>query len=171
MEWKRARRKLLLSLAVVTALGLTTVAMVQAAPDSGASRDLISAPAAPEASASPASQPAAGVTAPSEVKDLNGALETLKTTIAEGKAGHWWYMSSLICLLIMFGLKVAGVFAKIGRWKYIILPTLSIAAALLAAFQGGVSLSTAVGVFSSSWATGMLEELWNHGILKKPHNS
>lgn len=91
--------------------------------------------------------------------------------IKAGKEGRWWYLSSLACLLIMFILSKVGVFEKIGRWKYAILPTLSIGSALLAAFQGGVSVDHALGVFTSSWVMGMVEEAWNHGVLNKPHKT
>ena len=46
-----------------------------------------------------------------------------------------------------------------------------VASALLATFQGGVSVEHAIGVFTSSWATGMLEEAWSHGVKGKPHAS
>lgn len=88
-----------------------------------------------------------------------------------GKEGRWWYLSSLACLLIMFVLSKLKVFEKIKRWKYAVLPALSIGAALLAAFQGGVTLDHAIGVFTSSWAMGMVEEAFNHGILGKPHKT
>ena len=128
-----------------------------------------SAPAAPGVLASPASPSQPATTAPNEPKDASEVVTAVKDAIAAGKSGSWWYMSSVICLVIMFLLKAFKVLEKIGRAKYIILPILSLAAALLAAFQGGVSIEGAVGVFTSSWAMGMLEELFNHGILGKPH--
>ena len=105
-----------------------------------------------------------------EPADPKAAVEQAKQAYAAAKGGQWWYFSALVTMLIMFGLKFAKVLEKIGRWKYVIVPVLSLAAALLAAFQGGVSVDHAIGVFTSSWATGMLEELWNHGILGKPHD-
>jgi hypothetical protein len=119
----------------------------------------------------PASQPAgsasvAPVTPPADAKQ---AIEAGKTAIEAAKQGRWWYFSSLICLILMFVLKLVGVLEKMGRWKYIVLPVLSLAAALLATFQGGVTIENAIGVFASSWAMGMLEELVNHGVLGKPH--
>jgi hypothetical protein len=135
----------------------------RAAPD--ASPAGISAPAAPGASASPV--PA--TTAPSEPKDIKEAVDLVGKGVKAAKEGKWWYMSSLACLLIMFVLSKLKVFSKIGRWKYAVLPALAIGSALLAAFQGGVSIDTALGVFTSSWVTGMVEEAFNHGILGKPH--
>jgi ABC-type uncharacterized transport system permease subunit len=80
-------------------------------------------------------------------------------------------MSALIIIVIMFILKTAKLLEKLGRWKYIVVPVLALAAALLSAFQGGLSFEVAAGVFTSGWATGMLEELWSHGILGKPHSA
>ncbi len=113
-----------------------------------------------------ASTPASAPVVPVTVKD---AASTAKGAYDAGRAHQWWYMSSLLCLLVMFILKITGALAKMGRAKYIVLPILSLGAGLLAAFQGGVGIETAVGVFSSTWATGMLEELWNHGIMGKAH--
>jgi len=120
----------------------------------------------------PASQPAgsasaAPVTPPADTKE---AIEAGKAAIEAAKKHQWWYFSSLVCLILMFVLKLVGVLEKMGRWKYIVLPVLSLAAALLAAFQGGVTLEHAIGVFATSWSMGMLEELVNHGIRGQPHS-
>lgn len=116
----------------------------------------------------PASQPAP----PTDVK---GAIDTAKEGYKAVKEGRWWYFSALAVTLLMFLLKFVGIKAgfwpKMGRWRYILPPVLSIAAALLAAFQGGVSFDTALGVFTSSYATSSLQELWEHGILNKPRAS
>jgi hypothetical protein len=103
--------------------------------------------------------------------DAKGAAAKVDEAIKAAKAGNWWYFSSIVCLLVMFGLKAAGLLKKLGRWRYVILPVLSIAAALLAAFQGGVSVQSAVGVFATSWCMGMLEELVRHGIMGKPKSA
>jgi hypothetical protein len=132
-----------------------------------------SAPVVPATSDSPAPK-AATATAkpkPTEPKDLGEAIEAGKTAVAAAQAGQWWYFSSVVCLIIMFVLKATKVLKKMGRWRYIVLPILSLASALLAAFQGGVGLATAIGVFSSSWSMGMLQELVRHGILGKPHET
>ncbi len=91
--------------------------------------------------------------------------------MAAAQAGQWWYFSSIVIMVVMFGLKKFKVLAKLGRWKFVLVPSLSLIAAVLATFQGGVSLQAAVGVFTTGWATGMVEELWTHGILGKPHES
>jgi len=108
-------------------------------------------------------------------KDLKGAAEQAKAAIAAAKEGRWWYFSALIVMLVMFLLKFAGTkigswWPKLGRWRYVIAPVLSLAGALLAAFQGGVSIDTAITVFTSSYATPALQELYEHGILGKPHS-
>jgi len=119
-----------------------------------------------KAAPGPASAPSL-VTPPA---DLKGAVDAGRQAVGAAREGKWWYFSSLVCLVLMFGLKMSGLLAKMGRWKYIILPILSLAAALLATFQGGVTIDHAIGVFTSSWAAGMLEELVNHGIRGQPHS-
>lgn len=100
-----------------------------------------------------------------ETKDL------INNAILAGKSGKWWYLSSLVIMIIMLVIKkVEIIYSKLGRLKYVIVPILSLSAALMASFQGGVSFEAALGVFSTGWATGMLEELWNHGILGKTHS-
>jgi len=112
------------------------------------------------------------LSAPTDVKE---AVKAGKEAVTAAKEGKWWYFSALVLTLLMFGLKFAGTkigswWPKLGRWRYVIVPVLSLAAALLAAFQGGVSFDTALGVFTSSYATASLEELWNHGLLGKAHS-
>lgn len=106
---------------------------------------------------------------PPEPVDARTVIKQGKELIIAAKSGKWWYFSAILIMLAMFIMKSIKILESIGRWKYIIVPTLSIIAALLAAFQGGVSLEHAVGVFTTGWSTGMLEELINHGILGKPH--
>lgn len=72
-------------------------------------------------------------------------------------------------LLKLIGLKV-GFWEKLGRWRYVIVPVLSLAAALLAKFQGGLSFQAAAAVFGTGMAAAKLEELWSHGILGKKHS-
>jgi hypothetical protein len=147
--------------AVIAALGLIWASLTYAQPpDALASKVETKAPAS--------SQPA---DTPKPPDDLAGAVEKGKEAVAAAQAGQWWYFSSVVCLVIMFVLKAAKLLEKMDRWKYIVLPILSLAAALLAAFQGGVGWSQAIGVFGTSWAMGMLEELINHGILGKPHST
>lgn len=109
---------------------------------------------------------------PANPKDLKEALETGKNAVAAAKSGNWWLFSALVVTLVLFLLKLLGTkvgswWSKLGRWRYVIPPVLSLAAALLATFQGGVSIDAAVTVFTASWATTGMEELWNHGILGK----
>lgn len=100
-----------------------------------------------------------------ETKDL------INNAILAGKSGKWWYLSSLIIMIVMFVIKKVNIiYSKLGRFKYIVVPILSLTAAVFASFQGGVSFESALGVFATGWATGMLEELWNHGILGKIHS-
>ncbi len=112
------------------------------------------------------------------VKTPDGAKEAIgsaKDAFAAAKSGKWWYFSALAITILMFFLKLIGGFVgfweKLGRWRYIIAPTLSILAALLATFQGGVSFEAAIAVFTSSYATASLQELWEHGILGKARAS
>jgi hypothetical protein len=124
--------------------------------------------------AQPTTQPAVDAATPpsptpAEPKNLGEAADQVGEAIEAAKGGDWWYFSALVIMIVMFALKGFKVLAKLGRVKYVIVPALSLGAALLAAFKGGVSVEAAVGVFTSSWATGMLEELMNHGILGKPH--
>ena len=116
---------------------------------------------------------AAGVP-PSPAGDITGAIGQAKDAVKAAKEGRWWYFSALVLTVLMFLLKFiglkAGFWAKLGRWRYVIVPVLSLGAALLAAFQGGVSFDTALGVFTSAYAMASLEELWTHGILGRPHS-
>lgn len=108
---------------------------------------------------------------PAEPQTVSEVAELGKQAVSAARGGSWWYFSALVIMAVMFGAKRSGLLAKLGRWRYVVVPVLSLAAALLAAFQGGVSIEAAGGVFSTGWATGMVEELWSHGILGKPHSS
>ncbi|MCU0913017.1 MAG: hypothetical protein MUC88_00465 [Planctomycetes bacterium] len=130
--------------------------------------------AAADARLSPTSQPVTKpvpASQPSEPKDIGEATGAVKDAIAAAKGGQWWYLSAVIIMLAMFGLKTTKLLEKMGRWKYVVSPVLSLTAALLATFQGGLTFEAAAGVFATGWATGMLEELVNHGILGKPHTT
>lgn len=159
---------LLLSAILIPARGVCSPTEVRAFP-----RETINSVPVPPVTLAwigPDEAKAEGTTAvPGEPTSIGEAVDAGKKALAAGQAGQWWYLSSLVCLILMFALKAFKVFEKIGRWKYVILPILSLAAALLAAFQGEVNLTTAIGVFGSTWSMGMLEELVNHGILGKPH--
>ena len=123
------------------------------------------------APASPAAKTAPTADQPAEPTDVKEAAGTLKDAVAAARAGKWWHFSALVILLLMFALKFigkkVGFWPKLGRWRYVIVPVLSLAAALLAAFQGGLSFEAAMGVFGTAYASSSLQELWEHGILGK----
>jgi hypothetical protein len=127
-----------------------------------------SAPAKSD-SAAPASVDATKEVSPGE------AVGSVKDIIAAGKAKQWWLLASLIIALLM-GLakwigKKMGWWPKLGRVRYFLVPIASLAAALLAAFQGGVSWDAAIGVFTASWAMSSYQEMYEHGILGKERES
>lgn len=110
---------------------------------------------------------------PVEPKTVREAFGAGKDAIAAAKSGNWWLFAALVVSLLLAGVKFAGTklgtwWRRLGRWRYVIPPVLSLAAALLATFQGGVSVDAAVGVFTASWAMSSWQELWEHGILGKP---
>lgn len=118
---------------------------------------------------STASQPTS-IPAPTTAKD---AVQTGKDAVAAARSGNWWLFAALVVTLLLAGVKFVGTkfgtwWRRLGRWRYVIPPVLSLAAALLAKFQGGVSIDAAILVFSASWATSSWQELWEHGILGKP---
>lgn len=109
------------------------------------------------------------VPTPETAKD---ALKTGKNAVAAARSGNWWLFAALVVTLVLFLLKLVGTkfnfWSRLGRWRYVIPPVLSLAAALLATFQGGVSLDSAITVFAASWATSSMQEAWEHGVLGKP---
>lgn len=101
------------------------------------------------------------------------ALKTGKDAVAAARSGNWWLFSALVVSLLLGAVKFVGTkfgswWAKLGRVRYVIPPVLSLAAALLATFQGGVSVDAAVGVFTASWAMSSWQELYEHGIMNRP---
>jgi hypothetical protein len=172
-------RRLALTVGAAAFLTLSTPAIATAAPDARVETK------APAKTATKAAEPAAKAPAktdapkvdatPKPPEDVKGAVSQAKDAVAAAKAGNWWYFSALVITVLLFLLKFIGIRAgfwpKMGRWRYILSPVLSLAAALLAAFQGGVSFDVALGVFTSSYATSSLQELWEHGILGKPRAS
>lgn len=129
---------------VLIALPVTTIAQ----PDSGVDGGAVTALAAPVEL--------------TDVKDAAGAVEQ---AIAAARGGSWWLFAAIIVSLIMFGLKRFALLAKLGRWKYVVAPVLSLAAALLAAFQADLSFTSALGVFTASWATSAIQQAWKRGIM------
>lgn len=171
-----------LTLAMVMGLLVSLSVSVQASPDTGpqpASKPdaaKVMKDAGVKAPA-PTASPKAKLPPPAEPTDPSSAVSAATNAVKAAKAGNWWYFSALVILVLMFLLKWighedrAGYWQKLGRWRYVISPVLSIAAALLAAFQGGVSMEAAMAVFTSSYATSSLQELWEHGIRGKPRKS
>lgn len=106
---------------------------------------------------------------PGEVpSDLGEAAKLTKDTFKAGKAGNWWLMSAGIIWLLMFGAKLTGLFKRMGkRWAYITVGVLSVAAALLAKFGGGVSWEAAFAVLTSGPVMAFANDLWKRGILGK----
>lgn len=158
-------KRLALVTGVTAALILTVPDInVFAAPDSAVSKI--------DAKSSAMSFVDAQVSPPETVEETLGSV---KNAVSAAKTGKWWYFSALAITILLFLLKFVGkkvgFWPKLGRWRYVLAPVLSIVAALLAAFQGGVSLDVALGVFTSSYATSSLQELYEHGILGKPRAS
>lgn len=81
----------------------------------------------------------------------------------------WVLYSSVIIAGLMSLLKRQGILAKIGRWRYIVLPILSIASVVLAEWAETRSIISLIVIFFGNYCTGQLEELINHGILGTPH--
>ena len=177
-------RSTMAAVALAAALVVAPSLSVSAASDGGASPAVTSpvskvaptkaAPTTKPAAKAPASAPTTKP-APKEPTDTSAAVDLAKQAYEAAKAGNWWFFAAAVILLLMFLLKLLGqklgFWEKLGRWRYVIVPVLSLAAALLAAFQGGASVSGAIGVFTASWATASLQELWSHGILGKPRAS
>lgn len=115
--------------------------------------------------------PPASAPSVNEPQTAQDAVKTGESAVKAAKGGEWWYFSALVIMLIMFGIKRIGLLETIGRWRYFVVPALSISAALLAAFQGGVSWEAAGTILLSGMATAKLQELWEHGIRGKPHKS
>lgn len=153
-------------LATIIGLTLAVPAWADETKKTEPAKTEVKAPEKAEAAKTEVKTPASLPTEPATPKD---AIDTGKKAIEAAKNHQWWYFSALVILVLMFVLKMVKVLDKIGRWKYVVLPVLSIGAALLAAFQGGVSLEIAIGVFATAWSTGMFQQLIEHGILGKPH--
>ena len=121
------------------------------------------------AKTAPSTQPAVDVKLPDQApKDASEAIDKGKEIIAFAQAKNWWGMSAAIIWLLMFIMKLAGLFKKIGkRWAYIIVPVLSIAAMLLSKFAGDLSWSAAVYVLTSGPSAALINDFVKRGILNK----
>lgn len=105
-------------------------------------------------------------------KDAAEAVEMAQQGIEFAKAKNWWGMSAIAIFILMFILKVAGVFKKVGkRWAYILVPVLSLAAMLLTKFAGGLSWGAAIAVLTSGPAMAALSDLVKRGVLGKEHKT
>ena len=88
------------------------------------------------------------------------------------KAKNWWGLSAICIFVLMFILKLTGVFKKVGkRWAYVIVPALSIVAMLLTKFAGGLSWGAAIAVLTSGPAMAALSDLVKRGIMGKEHKT
>lgn len=112
-----------------------------------------------------------GVPQPIPPESVTDAVQKGLEAFGLAKAGQWMAFSSAALMIIMFVLRITKVLEKIGRWKYIVLPVLSIGSAMLATLATDLSIAAAFSVFTANWATGMLQQLVEHGIMGKPHDS
>lgn len=110
---------------------------------------------------------------PDEVPDNpSEALAAVKKGVEFAKTKNWWGMSAVIIFVLMFILKAAGVFKKIGkRWAYIVVPVLSLAAMVLAKFAGDLSWGSAIAVLTSGPAMAALNDVVKRGVLGKEHST
>ena len=101
-------------------------------------------------------------------KDAKEAVKMGQEAISMTKAGNWFGFSSLAIWILMFLLKVFGLFQKIGkRWAYIIVPVLSVAAMLLAKFAGDLSWTAALAVLTSGPVAALANDFVKRGVLGK----
>lgn len=158
-------------LTIAAVLGLLMAAPALAAPDASGKTD--AAVVKVDAKA-PASQPATAdePTDPNVPKDAGEALDKGKQVVADAKAKQWFAMSAGIIWLLMFLFKTMR--KKIDAMKnipkrvlWIVLPLLSVAAMLLAKFQGDLSWGAAVGVLTSGPAVAFLNDFVKRGLLNK----
>lgn len=120
----------------------------------------------------PASAPAPVAMPTSVPTDASAALKLAKDTFNAGKAKNWWLMSAGIIWLLMFVLKLVGLFDKMGRrWAYIAVGALSMAAMLVAKFGGGVGWEAAIAVLTSGPFMAFANDFIKRGVLgKEPEN-
>lgn len=153
---------------VAAVLGLLMAAPAIAAPDAGSNSDVVVIKADAKVVAAPATQP----TDPNVAKDAGEALDQGKQVVADAKAKQWFAMSAGIIWLLMFLFKTARKKLEFmqgipKRVLWIVLPLLSVAAMLLAKFQGDLSWTAAVGVLTSGPAVAFLNDFVKRGLLNK----
>ena len=158
------------SVVLATLLFATPVMAV----DAGAPKDAAATVAADSGKVVTDAAPAVVIDLPKEVpQDLGGAVDLAKDAFQAGAAKNWWLMSASIIWLLMFGLKMGGLFDKIGRrWAYILVPVLSLAAMLLSKFAGDLSWAAAAAVLTSGPSAALMNDFVKRGILaKEPDNT
>lgn len=106
---------------------------------------------------------------PSAVPDSpEEAMQMAQKGVEYAKAKNWWGLSAIVIFVSMFVMKTAGLFKKIGkRWAYIIVPSLSLIAMVLAKFAGGLSWAAAAAVLTSGPAMAVLNDLVKRGFMGK----
>lgn len=96
------------------------------------------------------------------------AMQMAQKGVEYAKAKNWWGLSAIVIFVSMFVMKTAGLFKKIGkRWAYIIVPSLSLVAMVLAKFAGGLSWAAAAAVLTSGPAMAVLNDLVKRGFMGK----
>jgi len=155
-------------LVAIAAASLCMSAPVFAA-DGGAKDGKASPAAKAPAKAAPAVKKADEPKMPTKVPaDASKAIDLAKDTFNAGKAKNWWLMSAGIIWLLMFGMKIAKLFKKMGkRWAYLTVGIMSMAAMLAAKFGGGVSWEAAIAVLTSGPFMAFANDFVKRGILGK----
>ncbi len=155
------------STAKITPAGKTTVAPVPVPTTQPAT------PAAPKVVITPKSAtPASDIVVPGEPANAEEALAAVKKAAEYARVRNWFGLSSICILILIWVLKAAGLFARIGkRWIYIILPVFGVASMLLAKFVDSISWENAWIVFTSAPAMGLLSDFVKRGILGKEYET
>jgi hypothetical protein len=96
------------------------------------------------------------------------AMQMAQKGVEYVKAKNWWGLSAIAIFIAMFVMKAAGLFKKIGkRWAYIVVPSLSLIAMVLAKFAGGLSWAAAAAVLTSGPAMAVLNDFVKRGVMGK----
>ena len=136
--------------------------------------------AGPAEAKGPAAEPAkelAEPTYPKEVPDtLGGAVTQGSDLVEKAKTKQWFAFSAGIIWLIMFLVKwgrknLAFMQAIPKRALWVILPVLSIAALVLAKFQGDLSWASAIDVGTSGPLMAYLNDFFKRGVMGKEPSS
>jgi hypothetical protein len=114
--------------------------------------------------------PTSAASQPGEPTNAGGLLEQGKLGVEFIKAKNWWGAAAVIIFALIFIAKsVRDKFwpQTSKRWLYIVVPSLTVAATLCAAFIGGVSWSAVWLVLSSGPTAALLNDFVKRGILNK----